>query len=223
MYDKLANASLKLKIIFSISGSIAVIVMGVIGYNLMTTGIEDSTQTDTTEETLWQKDSEVTVKADQESEVSSQTKVVLYADIKGAVKEPGVYEVTENMRVTDLIQVAGGVLKEADPNQVNFSQLVTDQAVIYIPKKGEEVPVALTENQSTSKQEGVASKSEGKVNLNTATKEELESVSGIGEKKAEAILAFREENGSFKTVEDLSNVSGIGVKTVDRLKEGLTV
>lgn len=223
MYDKLANAFLKFKIIFSISGSIAVIVIGVIGYNLMTTGIKESTQTDTTEETLWQKDSEVTVKADQESEASSQTKVVMYADIKGAVKEPGVYEVTENMRVTDLIQVAGGVLKEADPNQVNFSQLVTDQAVIYIAKKGEEVPVALTENQSTSKQEGVTSKSEGKVNLNTATKEELESVSGIGEKKAEAILAFREENGSFKTVEDLSNVSGIGVKTVDRLKEGLTV
>ena len=136
-----------------------------------------------------------------EAKRSSPTKeVALYVDIKGAIKHPGVYKIASNERVSTVIQRAGGLLEQADIQRVNLAQKLADQAVIYIPRVGEETvgecvtfieqPSATTTTAPTS---GATSTStaEGKVNLNTASKDDLTKLTGIGPKKAEQILAYR--------------------------------
>ena len=142
-------------------------------------------------------------------------------DIKGAVKLPGMYEVSSDMRVLNVIDMAGGLTLEADDQQVNFSQKVEDQMVIYIPKEGEEV----SENIGlvNGGESGQTSEEEGKVNLNQASKEELMTLNGVGEKKAEKIIEHREENGSFKSIEEIKNVNGFGEKTFESLKSSITI
>ncbi len=110
--------------------------------------------------------------------------------------------------------------EEADTTQVNYAQKVKDQMIIYVPKKGESVPQSLENAAGIST---CSAKSGGKINLNTATEAELQTISGIGAKKAQEIIRFRDEQGPFKTVEELKNVPGIGEKTVERLKDMLTV
>lgn len=135
----------------------------------------------------------------------------IYIDIKGAVKDPGVYQAEATMRIVDALDLAGGLLEEADSNQLNLATKVVDQMVIYVPIKGEETNLIA---------EGVLSTQEnGKININTGSKEELMTLNGIGEKKAESIIQYREENGSFSTIEDIKNISGIGEKTFENLKE----
>ena len=145
----------------------------------------------------------------------------MYVDIKGAVKLPGMYEVSSDMRVLNVIDMAGGLTLEADDQQVNFSQKVEDQMVIYIPKEGEEV----SENIGlvNGGESGQTSEEEGKVNLNQASKEELMTLNGVGEKKAEKIIEHREENGSFKSIEEIKNVNGFGEKTFESLKSSITI
>lgn len=144
---------------------------------------------------------------------------VIYVDLKGAVYQPGMYQLTKGARLLDLVQVGGGFLDNADQNQVNLALLLEDQQVIYIPKVGEEL--ALLEASQTQSQ-GQSEVSE-KININTASQAELETLSGIGPKKAQKIIAFREEQGSFKSIEDLKNVSGFGEKSVAALAEEITV
>lgn len=142
----------------------------------------------------------------------------LLVDIKGAVNSPGVYEIQDGDRMQDAIQLAGGLSKEADDRQINLSEKVADQQLIYIPKKGEK----LTE-QSQGQQQNNSEQTSEKVNLNTADKTQLQTLSGIGEKKAEEIINYREENGRFKTINDLTKVTGIGEKTVEKLKNSITI
>lgn len=145
-----------------------------------------------------------------------------YVDVKGAVKRAGMYRITQGMRLMDAIDLAGGFTEEADQNQINFSKLLTDQEIIYVPKIGEEIPAI---NQANPNDGGSASSGSdtAKVNINTADAAELQQLSGIGEKKAADIIKYREENGSFQTVEDLTKVSGIGEKTLENLKDSITI
>lgn len=224
MFERVNRLLVKEKIGLGIVSFFLLLGVSFMGYKLVHHLDNGSISVDVTKETLWQDDGKSTKDSNEESEpTETEHPTTLYADIKGAVQHPGIYKIEDNMRVNDLVELAGGILKEADDKQVNFAKIVTDQAVIYIPKKGEEIPITLSENQENKKGEDEGEASGGKVNINTATKEILQTVSGIGEKKAEAILTFREENGSFKTVDDLKNVSGIGEKTVEKLKEELTV
>lgn len=149
-----------------------------------------------------------------ETEKENNDVVKMYVDIKGAVKLPGMYEVTSDMRVLNVIDMAGGLKETADDSQVNFSQRIEDQMVIYIPVEGEELSetVIAGTNSNTA---NISKDEEGKINLNQATKEELMTLSGVGEKKAEKIIEYREENGSFKTIEDLKNVNGFGEKSFE--------
>ncbi|MGP9042458.1 helix-hairpin-helix domain-containing protein [Cytobacillus kochii] len=135
-------------------------------------------------------------------------------DIKGEVKDPGVYALKSTQRIVDAIQVAGGFLSEADQKQVNLAQKLTDEMVIYIPKVGEEGVSSLPPLNDGN---------DGKINLNQATVEQLETLPGIGPSKAEDILSYREEVGSFKAIEDLKEVSGIGEKTFEKLKDLISV
>lgn len=162
------------------------------------------------------------ITSESSSEIKSDSK--MYVDIKGAVVKPGMYEVTPEMRILNVIELSGGLLKEADDKQINFSQRIEDQMVIYIPKEGEEIAelqniVAVTGTNDKS----VKGENEGKINLNQASKEELMTLNGIGEKKAEKIIEHREEKGSFESIEDLKKVNGFGEKTFESLRESITI
>ena len=140
----------------------------------------------------------------------------IFVDVKGAVKHPGVFETTKDKRVKDLIEEAGGLLDDADTSTLNLSQKVKDQMVIYILKHGEK-PKQMTESGTTSSSSGEV------ININTANKEQLMKISGVGKTKAEAIIAHREKNGDFKTKEDITKVRGIGKSTFEKIKDKIEV
>lgn len=155
---------------------------------------------------------ETTVLAEK-TEVSTTQETVIFVDVKGAVKNPGVYQMKVGDRVKDALEAAGGLTEEADSQKVNLAKRLEDQMVIVVPKVGEEteeIPAG-----ATSKEEA----KEGKVNINTATVEELKTLKGVGEKKAEAIIEYRKKNGSFQTKEDLMKVRGIGKKLFESFQE----
>lgn len=133
----------------------------------------------------------------------------IYIDVKGEVEKNGVYEMKSGNRVKDVIELAGGFTNEADTKQVNLAKLLEDEMVIYIPKIGEIPPLE------------PASSEEGKISLNKATIEELQTLTGIGPAKAAAILSYREENGPFKQIEDLMLITGIGEKSFEKIKDEL--
>ncbi|MEC1522903.1 helix-hairpin-helix domain-containing protein [Neobacillus niacini] len=144
----------------------------------------------------------------------------LIVDVKGQVKMPGVYSTSQDERVIDVVQRAGGLTENADESKVNFAEHVQDAMVIYIPAKGEDGSV--TQGLTTNPSETGGAK-QGKINLNKAGEIELQNLPGIGPSKAAAIIEYRETNGLFKNVEDLKNISGIGDKTFDKLKDLITV
>lgn len=170
--------------------------------------------------TMWEETSLTTTAEVATDATKERAEIMIYVDIKGAVKVPGIYQLKNQQRIWDALALAGGVSEEADTTQVNYAQKVKDQMIIYVPKKGEPVPQSLeTLQESAPAQQN----QEEKINLNTATEAELQTISGIGAKKAQEIIRFRDEQGPFKTVEELKNVPGIGEKTVERLKDMLTV
>ena len=156
----------------------------------------------------------------QEVEDKTTVSTVIYVDVKGEVHHPGVYQMKAENRVKDLIEAAGGFTPLADDHKLNLSQLLEDQMVIVVPKKGEEVNSELAQAPSSQKKEVGK---EGKVNINTATVEELKTLKGIGEKKAEAIIEYRKKNGSFKNKEELMKVRGIGKKLYESFQERVIV
>lgn len=176
------------------------------------TGLTDFPQTEQTSSS-----------SDQTEEVSteaSEEPTQLVVDVKGAVEKPGLYTLEAGARVNDAVEAAGGLTSQADPKSVNLAQKLSDEAVIYVASKDENVSVVSnTTASSAMSQEG----NESKVNLNTATEADLQTISGIGAKRATDIIAYREANGGFKSVDDLNNVSGIGDKTMESIRPYVTV
>lgn len=165
------------------------------------------------EESIEETEIVVTTVLAEKTEVSTTQETVIFVDIKGTVKNPGVYQMKAGDRVKDALEAAGGLTDEADSQKVNLAKRLEDQMVIVVPKVGEEaeeIPAG-----ATSKEEA----KEGKVNINTATVEELKTLKGVGEKKAEAIIEYRKKNGSFQTKEDLMKVRGIGKKLFESFQE----
>ncbi|HAQ5981028.1 TPA: competence protein ComEA [Enterococcus faecium] len=148
---------------------------------------------------------------------------VMYTDIKGSVKEPGIYSFSSEERVYDVLKRAGGLLEEADSDRINFSAKIEDQQVLYIPAVGEEPPEHLNQSASPEGKQSTADTEPSKININTASPSELQQIPGIRSVKAQEIIRFREENGSFQKVEDLQEISGIGEKTVEKLKNFVTI
>lgn len=138
------------------------------------------------------------------------TPATIVVDIKGAVHKEGVYELASDKRVHDLIDMAGGFLPDADPKSVNLAQRLSDEAVIYVARQGEE---SLTPSIAP-----LMSNQTDKISLNKASVAELQTITGIGAKKAQDIVTFREQNGGFKTLDDLKQVTGIGEKTFDKIQ-----
>lgn len=151
---------------------------------------------------------------------------LLYVDVKGKVKQPGLYRLEAGMRVADAIAKAGGSLPDADLEQINLAQPLIDGSAIVIPSKGTLPAVNGLPPGSSS---AVSSRSpvssvlpshaaDPQVNLNTASKEELMTLPGVGESRAEAIISYRTEKGAFRSPEELKEVEGIGDKMYERMK-----
>lgn len=167
----------------------------------------------------------------QESQgIIADTSIIV--DVKGAVKNPGVYSLSADSRVIDAILLAGGYSKNANSVSINHAQRLQDEMVIYVPKIGEEpseIQAIASDQQSTptpSTQTGSGSQTgsqSDKVNLNTADEATLMTLNGVRPSKAKAILSYRDDSGPFKTIEDLKNVTGIGDKTFENLRDFITV
>jgi competence protein ComEA len=163
-------------------------------------------------------------------------------DIKGAVKKPGVYQVDSNLTVNDVIQIAGGLTKSADTSLINLAKKITDEMVIIIYTKEEiknsnlvNTVIKVVEKEcvcpniendgclNTEIKDNITNKEDSSIiNINTATKEELQTITGIGEAKANNIIKYRETNGNFKTIEDIKNVEGIGDSLYETIKIYIT-
>ena len=143
---------------------------------------------------------------------------LITVDVKGAVKSPGIYDLPVGSRVNDAVQKAGGLTEEAASKSLNLAQKVSDEALVYVPAKGEEVASEKTGSGTAS-----STSKEKKVNINKASLEELKQVKGLGGKRAQDIIDHRETNGKFQSVDELKKVSGIGAKTIEKLKEYVTV
>ncbi|MBO0444419.1 helix-hairpin-helix domain-containing protein [Vagococcus fluvialis] len=196
--------------------SVVILVISIIGLKLFLS--KNAAKVDQFEEVVLTDTTDLIA----ETEKENNDVVKMYVDIKGAVKLPGMYEVTSDMRVLNVIDMAGGLKETADDSQVNFSQRIEDQMVIYIPVEGEELSETAIAG-TNSNTANISKDEDGKVNLNQATKEELMTLSGVGEKKAEKIIEYREENGSFKTIEDLKNVNGFGEKSFESLEKYISI
>ncbi len=133
--------------------------------------------------------------------------------VTGYVVNPGVYYVPEGSRVFEVIELAGGFLDTADKDYLNQAAILNDGQKLHIYSKEE----AATANQSIS-DSGAEQNPNKLVNINTATKEELMTLPGIGESKAESIIAYRQENGGFKTIEDIMKISGIKDAAFSKIK-----
>lgn len=162
-------------------------------------------------------------------------------DIKGEILNPGVYQLKENDRVSDAINVAGGLTENADTELINLSKTLKDEMVIIIYNKYEIEKIRQESNKTDTIIKYIEKKctcpdttndacikqpeatKDTKVSINTATVEELMTIDGIGESKAKAIIKYRETNGNFETIEDIKNVSGIGESTFEKFKDYITV
>lgn len=155
-------------------------------------------------------------------------------DISGAINHHGVYTLKSGARLNDLIAAAGGTKNNAQLKNVNRALILKDQDKIHIPYKGEKIKAdqvveSVSANASTAADTSKTGTASGqtsvsnKVNINTANLSQLQQLNGIGEKKAQQIIAYRQKNGQFKSVEDLMQVSGIGEKTFAALKDQLEV
>lgn len=160
-----------------------------------------------------------TASSTSESQVpTTSSRDPVYVDVKGAVRHPGVYTVTSASRVKDVIELAGGMTDQAEARAINLAQKLTDQAVVYVPTVGEQVADTWSNPSQTSGESTTT-----KININTADATALMSLNGIGEKKAQAIIAYRTQKGGFTTLEELKEVDGFGEKTVEKLKDSITI
>lgn len=138
----------------------------------------------------------------------------IFVDVDGAVKNPGVYELTQGDRVNDAIDKAGGLSEDAYTRSLNKARLLVDGEKIYIPDKSEQ----FVENNTVA----LYNTGEGNlININTATKEQLMALNGIGEAYAERIIDYRKKS-EFSSIEEIKNVKGIGEKTFDKIKDSIT-
>ncbi|AEB76520.1 helix-hairpin-helix domain-containing protein [Clostridium botulinum] len=147
----------------------------------------------------------------------------IIVEIKGEVKNPNVYTMNYGSRVNDLVKIAGGFTEKADKMSVNCSMKLKDEDCIIINDKNNLQGNTLNNNKNNNKTNSTMSSKEGKININTATKEELMKLPGVGEITANSIIDYREKNGEFNTVEDITKVNRIGNKTLEKFKDKIEV
>ena len=149
---------------------------------------------------------------------SNPTPVVIY--VTGAVKNPG--ELNSSQRLKDAIELVGGFTEDADIGSINLAEFVKDEQHYVVTKIGE-TPSPQTVSSNTGTTTPNTANNNALININTATKEELKSLNGIGDALSQRIIDFREQNGAFSDIESIKNVSGIGEKKFEGIKDYITV
>lgn len=201
------------KVLSIIGGVLAVIVMILVGRGMMASP---------------PKEKVMVTNAVNTTRVEETTVMMLqncYVDVKGEVLRPGVYEFSCESRIQEVIKKAGGFTEEADEAKINLAQKITDQMQIIVPNVHSKQEGSATEENSgkgSSTNTSVSNSKQGTININTATLEELQTIKGIGKKKAEAILQYRKEHGAFRTKEELLQVKGIGKKALEAIESQVT-
>ena len=201
------------KILSIIGGVLAVIVIILVGRVMMASS---------TKEKVMVTNAVNTTRVEETTTMMPQN---CYVDIKGEVLRPGVYEFSCESRIQDVIKKAGGFTEEADETKINLAQKITDQMQMIVPNVNSKQEGGVTEGNSekgNSSNTTPSNSKQGTVNINTATLEELQTIKGIGKKKAEAILQYRKEHGPFRTKEDLLEVKGIGKKALEAIESQVT-
>lgn len=153
---------------------------------------------------------------EQAGDAANASASVIYVQVAGAVHKPGVYELSAGSRVFQAIELAGGTTAQAELKSFNQAALLSDGEMIWVMTVEEAAQPANMPGQGSSGEEG-------KINLNTATKEELMELPGIGAAKASSIIAFREENGSFTQIEDLMKIEGIKEGVFSKIEDYVIV
>lgn len=136
----------------------------------------------------------------------------IYVQVSGAVVNPGVYSLPEGSRIFEAVELAGGVTEQADVKTLNQAQVLKDGQMVYVYAVGEQKAA-----------EQGAAEEDGRVNLNTASAEQLMTLPGIGQSKAEAIISWREEHGAFEKIEDIMNITGIKEGVFSKIKDQIKV
>lgn len=201
------------KILSIIGGVLAVIVIIFVGRGMMASS---------TKEKVMVTNAVNTTRVEETTTMMPQN---CYVDIKGEVLHPGVYEFSCESRIQEVIKKAGGFTEEADETKINLAQKISDQMQIIVPNVHSKQEGGVTEGNSekgNSSNSTPSNSKQGTVNINTATLEELQTIKGIGKKKAEAILQYRKEHGAFRTKEDLLQVKGIGKKALEAIESQVT-
>lgn len=136
---------------------------------------------------------------------------LVYVHVTGAIKNPGLYKLKEGSRLDDLVKAAGGLKKDADISKINLSMILEDEMRLHLLSIGEaDIKETSEDNQLP--------KDSGKININKASLSELMTLPGIGEKRAQDIIEFREKT-RIKKAEDLKEVSGFGEKSIEKLRD----
>ena len=197
------------KVLSIIGGVLAVIVIILVGRGMMASS---------TKEKVMVTNAVNTTRVEETTTIMPQN---CYVDIKGEVLRPGVYEFSCESRMQEVIKKAGGFTEEADETKINLAQKISDQMQIIVPNLHSQQEGGVTEGNSGKgnlSNTTPSNSKQGTVNINTATLEELQTIKGIGKKKAEAILQYRKEHGAFCTKEDLLQVKGIGKKALEAIE-----
>ena len=197
------------KVLSIIGGVLAVIVIILVGRGMMASP---------TKEKVMVTNAVNTTRVEETTTIMPQN---CYVDIKGEVLRPGVYEFSCESRMQEVIKKAGGFTEEADETKINLAQKISDQMQIIVPNLHSKQEGGVTEGNSEKgnlSNTTLSNSKQGTVNINTATLEELQTIKGIGKKKAEAILQYRKEHGAFRTKEDLLQVKGIGKKALEAIE-----
>ena len=179
-------------------------------------GVEEITLTD--EETEEAAENAETSENNGKEQINTVEQTV-FVYVCGAVESPGVYELRADARVFEAISSAGGITEDAAPDAVNQARVIADGEQIYVPTV-EEAASQQTGVGGTTVTKGTESV---KVNINTAGKEELMTLTGIGEAKADDILKYREEHGSFGSIEELMQINGIKEGVFNKIKDDITI
>lgn len=167
------------------------------------------------------------------STISDEDEKFIFVDVKGAIKKPGVYKLHVGSRVIDAINIAGGLVKDANTLHMNLSDVLKDSDIVKVytnkeienAKKEDKIDViepcvceeVICEDNVSNE------KDKSKININTASVEELDTLNGIGESKAKAIFEYRKSNGDFLKIEDIMNVNGISESIFEKIKDYITV
>ncbi len=152
-------------------------------------------------------------------------KELLYVYVCGAVQSPGVYTLPEGSRVCDLFEAANGLTKDAATDYWNQARLLVDGEMLYVPtiEEAKESQMGRSDSSSDRNDSTDANNTSGKININTASLEQLMEIPGIGESKARAIITYRDTNGGFSSIEEVMNIEGIKEGVFSKMKEYIVV